>query len=104
LALVGSVDGATLLGRIRQNFFEESTTLGASGQLLSGSTRESVSQDVPIINAFIGLSWQPSSWPSVCISAGYQYEYWWNVGRNSSTISRGELSDQGVLLRARFNW
>jgi len=71
LALVGSVDGATLLGRIRQNFFEESTTPGANGQLLSGNTRESVSQDVPAINAFIGLSWQPSSCPSACISAGY---------------------------------
>jgi hypothetical protein len=104
LALVGRVDGATLLGRIRQNFSEVSTTLGADGQLLAGNTRQSVSQDVPMINAFLGLRWQPPRYPFVGISAGYEYEYWWNVGRNSSTASRGELSDQGVLLRAEFNY
>jgi hypothetical protein len=33
------------------------------------------------------------------------YEYWWNVGRESNTLdSRGELSDQGILLRAEFNF
>jgi Legionella pneumophila major outer membrane protein precursor len=104
LALVGWAEGATLLGRIRQNFFEESTLLGSNGLPLSGNTRESVSQDVPIINAFIGLSWQPPAYPSFRAYAGYGYEYWWNVGRNSDTLSRGELSDQGVLLRAGFNY
>src|SRR5262249_7690250 len=98
------VDGASLLGRIRQNFFAESTTPGANGQLLSGNTRHSVSQSVPTINAFLGLRWQPPSYPHVHVSAGYDYEYWWNVGRNSSTTSRGTLSDQGVLLRAEFNF
>jgi hypothetical protein len=104
LALVGRVDGATLLGRLRQNFSETSTTVGANGPFLAGSTRQSVSQDVPIITAFLGLRWQPPRYPSVGISAGYEYEYWWNVGRNSSTSSRGELSDQGILLRAEFNF
>ncbi len=104
LALVARVDGATLLGRIRQNFFEVSTSLGPDGQLLTGNTRLSVSQSVPTINAFMGLSWQPPFYPHVHVYAGYQYEHWWNVGRNSSTTSRGELSDQGVLLRAEFNF
>jgi hypothetical protein len=104
LALVGWVDGATILGRIRQNFFEESTTPGANGQLLCGNTRQSVSQDVPMIDVFIGLSWQPPSYPSLHVYAGYEYEYWWNVGRNSGTLSRGELSDQGIQLRAEFNF
>jgi hypothetical protein len=104
LALTGWADGATLLGRIRQNFFEESTTPGPNGQLLAGNTRQSVSQDVPIINSFIGFSWQPPNYPNVRLYAGYEYEYWWNVGRNSGTRSRGELSDQGVLLRAGINF
>jgi Legionella pneumophila major outer membrane protein precursor len=104
LAFVGRVDGATLLGRIRQNFSEVSTTLGANRQFLAGSTRQSVSQDVPMITAFLGLRWQPPSYASLGFSAGYEYEYWWNVGRNSSTSSRGELSDQGILLRAEFNF
>jgi hypothetical protein len=104
LALVGYVDGATILGRLRQNFFEESTTLGANGQLLCGNTRQSVSQDVPMIHAFMGLGWQAPRYPSLRVYAGYEYEYWWNIGRNSSTFSRGELSDQGIQLRAEFNF
>jgi hypothetical protein len=104
LALVGRVDGATLLGRIRQNFSQVSTKLGPNGQLLAGSTRQSVSQDVPMITAFLGLRWQSPRYPSIGISAGYEYEYWWNVGRKSSTLSRGELSDQGILLRAEYNY
>jgi hypothetical protein len=104
LALVGWADGATLLGRIRQNFSEESTLLGPGGLPLSGNTRLSVSQDVPIINWFAGLSWQPPDYPCLRAYVGYAYEYWWNVGRNSNTASRGELSDQGVLVRVGFNY
>jgi hypothetical protein len=104
LSLVGWADGATLLGRIRQNFFEELTATGANGLPLTGNTRESVSQDVPILAAFIGLAWQPPRYPQLRLSAGYAYEYWWNVGRNSGTFSRAELSDQGILFRAEFNY
>jgi hypothetical protein len=103
-ALVASVDGATLLGRIRQNFSEVSTSLGPTGQLLTGATRESVSQSVPVINAFVGVRWQPLQYPLLHVDAGYMYEYWWNIGRDSGTSSRGELSDQGVLLRAEINF
>jgi hypothetical protein len=104
LDVVGRIDAATLLGRIHQDFFEESTTPIGNGQLLAGNTRLSVSQDVPMIYAFIGLGWRPPSCPCLSVYAGYEYEYWWNLGRNSNTTSRGELSDQGVLLQAAFNW
>jgi hypothetical protein len=112
LALVSSIEGATLLGRISQNFFESSTSLGPTGQLLTGSTRETGSQSVPTINAFLGLRWQPPFAnsnnqirnPSFHVDLGLVYEYWWNVGRNSATPSRGELCDQGVIVRAEFNF
>lgn len=103
-AFVGRVDGATILGRLRQNFSEESTTPGPNGELLAGNTRQSVSQNVPIINAFAGFSWQPPGSTSFLLYAGYEYEYWWNIGRDSSTLSRGELSDQGIVLGAEFNF
>src|SRR5262249_16955363 len=104
LALIGKVDGATLLGRIRQGFFETSTSLGPDGQLLTGVTRASGSQSGTMGKTYVGLRWGPPQNPKVHVLLGYQYEYWWNVGRNSATTSRGELSDQGVLLRAEFNY
>jgi hypothetical protein len=104
LALIGRIDGATLLGRIRQNFFEASTAPAPSGQRLTGNTRQTVDQNVPIIDAFIGVSWQPPRYQYAHIAAGYQFEYWWNVGRNSDTMSRGDVGNQGILLRAEFNY
>jgi hypothetical protein len=105
LAVVGRVDGWISLGRIRQGFFETSTTPGPNGLPLAGETRLSSSQAVPSINVQLGLGWQPPGWCHTHVFAGYVYEYWWNAGRESSTLdSRGEVSDQGILFRAEFNF
>jgi len=104
LALVGRVDGATILGRLHQRFFEETTPMGPNGQPLAAGTSERVSQDGPMLAWSLGLSWQPPLYPNAHLFVGYQYEYWWNIGRNSSTTSRGELSDQGIQLRAGLDF
>jgi hypothetical protein len=106
LALVGRIDGGGQLGRIRHGFFEVSTTAGPDGQLLTGETRLSGSQDVPVLSWQLGLSWQPPGprYQDVHFFLGYHYEYWWNVGRLSSTTSRGEMSDQGIFMWAEFNF
>ena len=105
LSVVGRIDGWISLGRIRQGFFEESTTLGADGLPLGGITQVSSSQAVPALNVQAGVAYQPAAYPNLECFLGYQYEYWWNVGRLSITLnSRGELSDQGITLRAAFNY
>ena len=108
LALVVHLDGWISLGRLRQGFSEESTILGSNGVPLSGLTVEDRSQAVPQLKGQVGLLWEP---PGGChhayFFAGYQYEYWWNVGRDSSELppaSRGELNDQGIYLRAEINF
>ena len=103
-SLVGAVDGACLLGRLRQGFFEASTTPGPTGLPLLGETRTATSQAVPMLNTQAGIGWKPPAYPQLQFFLGYEYEYWWNVGRDSFTTSRGELSDQGVYLRAQFNF
>jgi hypothetical protein len=103
LSLVGATDGAIVLGRIRQGFFEEA--VGPGGELLEGQNHVASSQAVPMITARVGLGWQPPGWQELRFFAGYQYEYYWNVGRFSkSATSRAELSDQGVLLRVEFDF
>jgi hypothetical protein len=102
LALVARSEGALVFGEIHQHFFENTTTAG--GLPLSGLTRESNPQTVPMLNVLLGLSWQPPGYPNVSLSLGYVYEYWWNVGRLSTTTSRGEVSDQGIALRAGFHF
>jgi hypothetical protein len=104
LSLYARGDLGILLGQLRQGFFEEATTIGADGQALGGQTHDANPQAVPLVNGQVGLRWQPPDWGHTYFFLGYQYEYWWNVGRLSFTTSRGELSDQGILLRAEFNF
>jgi hypothetical protein len=104
LSLVCWADGATLLGRTQQHYQEVSTILGPSGLPLLGETRETNPQTIPVLSVFLGLAWQPPRFRHVRFSAGYEYEYWWSVGRISTSTPRGEMSDQGVLLRAEFNF
>jgi hypothetical protein len=104
LSFVGRVDCATVLGRIRQGFFETSTTTGPGGQFLSGETRISGSQDVPLVNVQVGLSWNPPIRPCTQLFLGYNYEHWWNIGKVSNFGTAGELTDQGLLLRLAINF
>jgi hypothetical protein len=104
LSVVGRIDGAGLLGRIRQGFFEQSTTLDANGQFTTGETPHSGSQDVPILNLQIGVAWHPPSYPDAQLFLGYVYEQWWNVGKISSVGTAAQLVDQGILLRLAINF
>ena len=54
LSFVSRIDAATLLGRIRQGFFEQLTAVGANGQFTGLESRLSGSQDVPIVNFQVG--------------------------------------------------
>jgi hypothetical protein len=104
LSFVTWADGATLLGRTVQHYQQISPTLSPGGMPLVGETKESNPQTVPIVSLFLGLSWQPPRYHYFKFSVGYEYEYWWNVGRISNTTPRGEMSDQGILLRAEFSF
>jgi hypothetical protein len=97
LALVASVEGASLVGHTRQVFFED-TVLGP------GQDRLANWQTVPVLNLQVGLGWEPPGLAHSHFFLGYEYEYWWDAGRLSNTFSRGEMSDQGVLFRAEINF
>ncbi len=105
LSLFASSDFWIDLGRIQQSFDEATTTLGPGGLPTTEATTASSSQAAPVLNLQAGLRWQPPDYPNWEFFLGYEYEYWWNVGRFSLTPdSRGELSDQGLLLRAAFSF
>jgi hypothetical protein len=102
LALVGRIEAASLSGRVRQGFFQE--VLGPGGVPVAGITRDANPETAPVINVQGGLGWQPPRYPYTHFFLGYEYEYWWDVGRLSTRLSRGEVSDQGIVLRAEFNF
>jgi hypothetical protein len=100
LALVARTDVASLLGHQHQGVSVTSTAgTTDSGFIANG-------QDVVSLGGELGLRWWPPGGRGANFFAGYQYEYWWNVGRlsNFSTLSRGDLSIQGLTLRAQYNF
>jgi hypothetical protein len=100
LSLVGRLDLAALMGRIRQGYSD--TFAGAVPPVVDSHV--SSSQTVPTLNVNVGLGWQPPEWCNAHFFVGYQYEHWWNVGRLGSINSMGDIVDQGVLLRATIEF
>ncbi len=99
LGLFARLEGALPIGYARQHF-EEAFTFGdgtSVGSLASqGSTRVA-----PTVNGQLGVGWQPPG-TRLRLSAGYEYEYWWGLGRAGG--SSAELFDQGAFFRAEFRY
>jgi hypothetical protein len=96
LALVGSVEGAGMFGRIKQTFTEE--IVGVP----EGLTRLQTSVGFPTWGATIGLSYTIPEWNQSRVLIGYQFERWFNIGKLNG--SQAELDLQGLFIRAEFNY
>lgn len=104
MALSGRLDLSSGIGRERQNFFASTTALGPDGSPQNGRTIIASSQAMPIVNARAGLNWMPPSLPNVNFFAGYQFEYVWHAGELTIIPDTGNFWDQGVVLRAEWNY
>jgi hypothetical protein len=100
LSLFTRIDGAILIGQVRQGF--EETWLFDDGSFFGGATQVNQTQAVPVLNTQIGLTWSPIGSDLLRFTGGYQYEYWWQVGQAGN--SQGELWAQGLFFRAIVNY
>jgi hypothetical protein len=103
LAILGFVNVSEGWGRVRQNYFASSTT-SASGLPQTGQASISTSDAVPVLTARLGLNWQPPAYANVRLFAGYQLDYWWNIGRMGNFTEFGYFFDSGILLRGEWNF
>ena len=99
LTLFGRLEGAGLYGRVHQTFKE---TFVES----PGFTEIRVTNGVgtPSLATQVGLSYDVPSWNHCRFMVGYQFEMWWQFGRGDNDLSFGTLDDQGLFLRAEFNF
>jgi hypothetical protein len=98
LALYGAADAATLYGHIHQEFGQ--TLAGGGG----GTTISTTSQGVGVLEVQLGLSWAPPGNSRTRFFLGYQFEEWWQVGRNDNSSSEGYVTEQGIFLRGEFTF
>lgn len=105
LSMLGRLDAGSIIGRIRQGVSESALDAASPTGVSFGQTEISSSQTAPMASILIGLNWKPDIWENVDLFAGYQYEYWWNVGRLSLLqTSRGELQLQGITARLQISY
>ncbi|HEV3261396.1 MAG TPA: Lpg1974 family pore-forming outer membrane protein [Gemmataceae bacterium] len=100
LALYGKIEGAAVLGDIKQTFEEDIAT---GGGLVGGVTAQQTDQAVPVINAQLGVAWTPG-WHGrrLRFAGGYEIEQWWYLGQVGD--SRAELTVQGLFLRGEWGY
>ncbi len=99
-AVFAKLDGAVLIGPIRQRFRQ--TQFDPFGNPEEGETDERLTQSVPMIDVRVGLSYTPPQLEHLKFSVGYQFEQWWNLGQLGD--SRGEVSSNGGFLRAEWDF
>jgi hypothetical protein len=103
LSFIGKTDFFLGLGRVRQGFYDVGTTPATTAQL-----NVNRSQAVPALNLQAGFGWSRPDITRLTLFVGYQYEYWWNIGRDSDTTppdqSNGSMWDQGLVVRIGCNF
>jgi hypothetical protein len=92
-------EGSGMVGRVVQTFSE--TFVQAPG---TTGIRVSNGVGSPILAGQVGLSYDVPQWHHSRFLIGYQYEGWWQFGRGDNDLSFGTLTDQGLFLRAEFNF
>lgn len=103
LSVLGLLDISEGWGRVRQNYFA-TVTAGTDGLPQTAVQSISTSDAVPIFMGRLGLNWQPPSYTQFRLFAGYQLDYFWNVGRMGNFTEFGYFFDSGVVLRGEWNF
>jgi hypothetical protein len=99
-ALFGRADFADMLGRIQQRFAERVGDPAAPVGV--GTAGQDGNQAVPYFGLQLGASWLSHPSGRYRITAGYQFDQWWNVGKVGD--SRGDVQSHGLFLRSELNF
>jgi Legionella pneumophila major outer membrane protein precursor len=98
LAALAKLDGAVLVGNTSQSFSESlqnNPTVGGASVFNRTTT-------VPVLTFDIGVSYAPLDCNWARFGLGYQFEYWWDIGKGGG--STGNLMTNGIYFRGEFNF
>jgi hypothetical protein len=108
LSLFGRIDGAVLIGQVRQNYRLEAPD--GFGNVVVDSANVRRSQAVPELDLQLGLSYVVQAVPGLKFTAGYDFMAIYNAGRLGESTNgavsrtRGELTTNGVFLRGQYDF
>jgi hypothetical protein len=105
LAFYGSVEAANIWDHLEQSFTE--TILAPGAAPVGGTVRGRLSQGVASLGGRLGFSWTPPANSAIRLFLGYQFNQWWQVGRNGATDTQGangDLTEHGIFFRGEFTF
>jgi Legionella pneumophila major outer membrane protein precursor len=108
LSLFGRLDGAVLVGQVKQDFRLEAPD--GMGNVLVDTGNIHRSQAVPEINLQVGLTYVVQSVPGLKVTGGYDFMEIYNVGRLGELIdgtvsrTRGQITTNGIFLRGQYDF
>jgi hypothetical protein len=107
LAIFGRLEGTDTYARTSQQYTE--TVAGSpGGGPLGFVNRFDGSVGVSILREVLGLSYTVPQWNYARFMLGYQYETYFQIGRQSPTSgiidTRGQLDVHGLFLRGEFTF
>ncbi len=101
LDLYTRLEGTDTVGHVQQRFEESLASVG------SGSSFIKRVREVPMLHLDVGVSYTaPGPGKQLRFLAGYTIERWWYLAQtyNIDNPSRGELTVQGIFLRAEWGF
>jgi hypothetical protein len=102
LDFFGRADLIVFVGQIHQRFRE--IDVNPDGTTTEGFFVQRKTQTVPMLMIQSGLSYTPPSLSNWRFTLGYEFEEWWYVGQVDLLDSRGQLTTNGVFLRANVTF
>jgi hypothetical protein len=110
LSLFTRLDGAVLIGQVRQKFRE--TLNGGTPFEESAFFDPQKTQTSEVLTLQVGFLYHPFGVVNdrLRITGGYQFEYWWGVGKINGSVaplnvsSDAEIQAQGLFLRAEYDF
>ena len=103
LALEIRAEGYSFWTHLQQQFDQKLNFPGTPTVENIGTSRTTQGTGVAIGQA--GLSWTPPGCSAVNVFLGYDFEYWTQVGRNSTNNgSRADFYTHGVILQAGYTF
>ena len=108
LSLFGRLDGAVLIGRVKQNIRLE--VPDGLGNVIADGGNSNSTQAVPELGVQLGLSYIVQAVPGLKITSGYDFSQIWNVGRLGQSANgvtsntQGQLTTNGWFLRGQFDF
>jgi hypothetical protein len=106
LAFYAQADFASVWAHLHQEFEVENLMPagpGRTGPIGAADDRRTTQGALPL-GAQLGLRWTPPDYTFTRFFVGYQFEQWWQVGRNDATGSVGNLTEHGIFFRGEVNF